>query len=80
MALLSSVLRSKRAVQVNVAITRAFVQLPQLLSGHKELAINLPQYRSGVPCASGTAPVALWGHSGGGLMWIAELFDTKPLA
>jgi len=36
-AMLSSVLRSKRAVQVNIAIMRAFVKLRQILSGHKEL-------------------------------------------
>jgi hypothetical protein len=36
-AMLSSVLRSPRAVQVNIAIMRVFVQLRQLLSGHVEL-------------------------------------------
>ncbi len=36
-AMLSSVLRSKRAVQVNVQIMRAFVRMRQLLSSHKEL-------------------------------------------
>jgi hypothetical protein len=40
-AMLSSVLRSERAVQVNVAIMRAFVQLRQILSGHAELARKL---------------------------------------
>lgn len=33
-AMLSSVLRSKRAVQVNIAVMRAFVQLRQVLSSH----------------------------------------------
>jgi hypothetical protein len=37
-AMLSSVLHSERAVQVNIAIMRAFVQLRQVLSGHAELA------------------------------------------
>ncbi len=37
-AMLSSVLRSKRAVQVNIAIMRAFVKLREILSTHKELA------------------------------------------
>jgi hypothetical protein len=37
-AMLSGVLISPRAVQVNVAIMRAFVQLRQVLSGHAELA------------------------------------------
>ncbi|MBI3319606.1 MAG: ORF6N domain-containing protein, partial [Candidatus Omnitrophica bacterium] len=34
-AMLSSVLRSKRAVQVHIAIMRAFVRLRQLLGAHK---------------------------------------------
>ena len=42
-AMLSSVLRSKRAIQVNVAIIRAFVRLRELLSTNKELAIKLNQ-------------------------------------
>jgi hypothetical protein len=37
-AMLSSVLTSDRAVQVNIAIMRAFVQLRQLAGTHKELA------------------------------------------
>jgi len=37
-AMLSSVLRSPRAVQVNIAIMRAFVRLRQVLATHKELA------------------------------------------
>ena len=40
-AMLSSVLRSKRAIQVNIAIMRAFVRLKQVLSTHKELAAKL---------------------------------------
>ena len=36
--MLSSVLRSPRAVEVNIEIMRAFVRLRQLLSAHKELA------------------------------------------
>jgi hypothetical protein len=35
--MLSSVLRSKRAVQVNVEIMRAFVRLRQQLSSHADL-------------------------------------------
>ena len=42
-AMLSSVLRSKRAVQVNIAIMRTFVKLRQFLSAHKELAHKLSQ-------------------------------------
>ncbi len=42
-AMLSSVLRSRRAVQVNVAIMRAFVKLRKILSTHKELAHKLKE-------------------------------------
>ena len=37
-AMLSSVLRSKRAVQVNIQIMRTFVKLRELMSTHIELA------------------------------------------
>ncbi len=40
-AMLSSVLRSKRAVQVNVEIMRAFVRLRQLLATNKKLEQQL---------------------------------------
>ncbi|MBI5360656.1 MAG: ORF6N domain-containing protein [Planctomycetes bacterium] len=40
-AMLSSVLRSKRAVQVNIAIMRAFVKLRQILASHKDFAHKL---------------------------------------
>ncbi|MBM3245915.1 MAG: ORF6N domain-containing protein [Candidatus Omnitrophica bacterium] len=40
-AMLSSILKSKRAVQVNIAIMRAFVKLRQILSAHKELSYKL---------------------------------------
>ncbi|MFA7294738.1 MAG: ORF6N domain-containing protein [Candidatus Omnitrophota bacterium] len=40
-AMLSSVLKSKRAVWVNIAIMRAFVKLRELLLTHKELAEKL---------------------------------------
>ncbi len=40
-AMLSSVLRSPRAVQVNIAIMRTFVQLRQWLSSNAELARKL---------------------------------------
>ncbi len=36
-AMLSSVLRSKQAVQINIAIMRAFVRLRQMLSTNKDL-------------------------------------------
>ena len=40
-AMLSGVLNSERAVQVNIAIMRAFVKLRQIISTHKELAHKL---------------------------------------
>jgi hypothetical protein len=40
-AMLSSVLRSPRAVQVNIEIMRAFVRLRRILSEHKELSRRL---------------------------------------
>jgi len=40
-AMLSSVLRSPRAIQVNIEIMRAFVRLRQMLASHAELARKL---------------------------------------
>jgi hypothetical protein len=45
-AMLSSVLRSSRAVQVNIAIMRAFVKLRELLATHRELAQRLEEMES----------------------------------
>jgi hypothetical protein len=42
-AMLSSVLRSKRAIQVNVDIMRAFVRLRQLIASHADLAQKLAE-------------------------------------
>ena len=42
-SMLSSVLHSEQAVQVNIAIMRAFVQLREMLSAHKELAHKLSE-------------------------------------
>jgi len=42
-AMLSSVLNSERAIQVNIAIMRAFVRLKQVLATHKELASKLKE-------------------------------------
>ncbi len=41
--MLSSVLRSKRAIQVNIVIMRAFVRLRQMLATHRELAQKLSE-------------------------------------
>jgi len=40
-AMLSSVLRSRRAIQVNVEIMRAFLRLRQMLGSHADLARKL---------------------------------------
>jgi len=40
-AMLSSVLRSRRAIQVNIEIVRAFIRLRQMLASHVELARKL---------------------------------------
>jgi hypothetical protein len=42
-AMLSGLLNSKRAIQVNIAIMRAFVELRELLLTHKELAEKLEE-------------------------------------
>src|SRR3990172_2272519 len=42
-AMLSSVLNSERAIQVNIAIMRAFVRLREVLSTHKKLANKLDE-------------------------------------
>ncbi len=52
--MLSSVLRSKRAVLVNVEIMRAFVRLRQMLAAHADLARKLAalekRYDARDPC------------------------------
>ena len=42
-AMLSSVLHSKRAVQVNIEIMRAFVHLREIIATHKDLARKLEE-------------------------------------
>jgi len=42
-AMLSSVLRSERAVAVNIEIMRAFVKLREILSTHKDLARKITE-------------------------------------
>ncbi|MFC1679755.1 ORF6N domain-containing protein, partial [Elusimicrobiota bacterium] len=42
-AMLSSALRSKRAIRVNIVIMRAFVRLRQMVSAHVELAAKLAE-------------------------------------
>lgn len=45
-AMLSSVLNSKRAIHVNIEIMRAFVRLRGILASHKELAHKLNELES----------------------------------
>ena len=40
-AMLSSVLNSERAIEVNIAIMRVFVRLREVMATHKELALKL---------------------------------------
>ena len=40
-AMLSSVLNSQRAIEVNIAIMRAFVKLRRMIESHKQLAVKL---------------------------------------
>lgn len=47
-AMLSSVLRSKRAIQVNIAIMRAFIKIREALALHKDLARRLDDLESKV--------------------------------
>jgi hypothetical protein len=44
--MLSSVLRSPRAVQVNIAIMRAFVKLREILATHRDLARRFEEMES----------------------------------
>src|SRR5882724_8687991 len=46
-AMLSSVLNSVRAVQMNILIIRAFVQLRELLATHKDLAARVEKLEAG---------------------------------
>ena len=45
-AMLSSVLRSKRAVQMNIQIVRAFIRLREMLISHKDLALRVEKIES----------------------------------
>ena len=47
-AMLSGILNSDRAIQVNIAIMRAFVQLRRFLESNKELAIKVEELEKAV--------------------------------
>jgi len=42
-AMLSSVLNSERAIQVNIQIMRAFIKLKEMLSTHKDLKLKIEE-------------------------------------
>ena len=42
-AMLSSVLNSERAIEVNIAIMRVFVRLREMMAAHKDLALKLKE-------------------------------------
>jgi hypothetical protein len=43
-AMLSGVLRSDRAAQVNIAIIRTFVKLPEILATHQDIARKVKEH------------------------------------
>jgi hypothetical protein len=43
-AMLSGILNSNRAIEVNISIMKAFVQLRKLISTHKDLVERLHQF------------------------------------
>ena len=45
-AMLSSVLKSERAIEVNIAIMRVFVRLREMMATHKQLALKLRELES----------------------------------
>lgn len=55
-AMLSSALKSERAVQMNIVIVRAFVKLREILASHKELASRLTGGVSTVGSKDGITP------------------------
>lgn len=52
--MLSSVLNSERAVQMNILIIRAFVRLRELMATHKDLARKIDQLEASQKQQSGT--------------------------
>ncbi len=43
-AMLSSVLRSKRAIQINISIIKTFVRMREMLATHKDLARKVEKH------------------------------------
>lgn len=44
-AMLSSVLKSERAIQVNIAIIRAFIKLREMLQSHKDILVEIEKIK-----------------------------------
>ena len=51
--MLSSVLKSEQAIQVNIAIMRAFVRIREMLSSHRDLAKKLETLEEKYPQVPG---------------------------
>lgn len=47
-AMLASVLKSKRAVEVSIAIVRAFIQLREMLQNHKDILVEIEKIKKDV--------------------------------
>jgi phage regulator Rha-like protein len=60
-AMLSSVLKSKRAIQVNIAIMRAFVRLREVLATHKDVVQKLVNMER-VQRTHGSHIETIWKH------------------
>ena len=46
-AMLSSVLRSKRAAQMSIAIVRAFIKMRELVAANKEMSVRIDKLERG---------------------------------
>lgn len=44
-AMLSSVLKSKKAIEVNIAIVRAFIKLREMLQSHKDILVEIEKIK-----------------------------------
>ena len=56
-AMLSSVLRSERAVQMNIDIMRAFVRLRQMVEENKDIAVRVEKLERGQECTASVIEV-----------------------
>jgi hypothetical protein len=68
-AMLSSVLKSERAVQMNIFIIRAFIQLRKMLANHQELSKRLQKVEG---------KIKLYGHVLTGMVEDIKRFKNPP--